>query len=86
MYYQSPGESSGWSKPYIFAAGLLVGVALGWIFQDIIGTLLRLAMVALVVIAVLYGINIWRRSQRSDDGFQDVAEADWRDLNSRRRK
>ena len=84
MYYKDPGDSSGWSKPYIFTAGLIVGVALGWIFQDIIGTLLRFAMVALVVVAALYFLNVWRRNKDTGKSSDDIADADWRDLNSRR--
>lgn len=85
MYYKGSGDSSGWSKPYIFVAGLVVGIALGWIFQGIIGTLLRFAMVALVVVVVLYFLNLWRRNNGSSKKPDDITEADWRDLNSRRR-
>ncbi len=86
MYYDDPRDSSGWSKPYIFVAGLVVGIVLGWIFQGVIGTLIRLAIVAIVVIAAFYFFNLWRKSQQPSRPDDDITEADWRDLNSRRRR
>ena len=85
MYYESPGASSGWSRPYIFIAGVVTGIVLGWIFQGVIGTLVRMGMVLLVVVVCLYVFNLWRKSQKPSSSAEDITDADWRDLNSRRR-
>jgi uncharacterized membrane protein YfcA len=86
MWYEERPAPSRWSTPYVFLAGLVIGIILGWVFQGIIGTLVRLAIVAIVVIAALYILNLWRRSKSPDRGYDDIPEADWRDLGSRRRR
>jgi F0F1-type ATP synthase assembly protein I len=86
MWYSDP-PSSRWSTPYVFIAGLVVGILLGWMFQGIIGTLVRFALLALLIAGILYFLNIWRRSNnRPSTPFDDIPEADWRDLDSRRRR
>lgn len=85
MYYEPPESSSGWSRPYIFVAGVVTGIVLGWVFQGVIGTLVRLGMILLIVAAGLYIYNLWRNSRKPSKTQSDITDADWRDLNSRRR-
>ncbi len=82
MYYE-PQSSSGWARPYIFLAGVVTGIVLGWVFQGIIGTLVRLGLIVLVIAAALYIYNMWSKSKKPS--AEDIAEADWRDLNRRNR-
>ncbi|MBX3070289.1 MAG: hypothetical protein KF883_07350 [Thermomicrobiales bacterium] len=82
MYYE-PQTSSGWPRLYIYLAGVITGIVLGWVFQGIIGTLIRLGMIVLVIAAALYIYNWWSKSKRP--GPPDIPEADWRDLNRRHR-
>jgi F0F1-type ATP synthase assembly protein I len=84
MWYQDPPAPSRWSAPYVFIAGLVIGIMLGWVFQGIISTLVRFAIIALILVGILYVLNAWRRS-KSPQNPDDINEADWRDLNSRRR-
>lgn len=87
MWYSDSSSSSRWSTPYVFLAGLVVGVILGWVFQGIIGTLVRFALLALLIAGILFLINVWRKSKRPETSpFDDIPEADWRDLDSRRRR
>ena len=67
-------------------AGLVIGIVLGWVFQGVIGTLVRLAIIGLVVAGALYFLNVWRRSKMPTREHEDITEADWRDLSSRRRR
>jgi F0F1-type ATP synthase assembly protein I len=87
MWYPESPSSSRWSTPYVFIAGLVVGVILGWLFQGIIGTLVRFALLALLIAGIVFFLNVWRKSKSPDtDPFDDMPEADWRDLSSRRRR
>ena len=87
MWYSDPPSSSRWSTPYVFIAGLVVGVVLGWLFQGIIGTLVRFALLTLLVAGIVFFLNVWRKSKNQPSSpFDDIPEADWRDLDSRRRR
>ncbi len=86
MYYIPPDKSSGWSRPYIFIAGVVTGIVLGWVFQGVIVTLVRIGIVLIVVAAVLYAYNLWRSSKQPGRPPDDITDADWRDLNSRQRR
>ena len=87
MWYPDSSSSSRWSTPYVFIAGVVVGVILGWMFQGIIGMLVRFALLALLVVGVLFILNMWRKSKSAQStSFDDIPEADWRDLDSRRRR
>ena len=87
MWHTDSPSSSRWSTSYVFLTGLVVGVVLGWIFQGIIGTLVRFGLLALLVVGILFLLNAWRKSRTPEDPFDgDIPEADWRDLDSRRRR
>ncbi|CAN5583189.1 hypothetical protein BH23CHL5_BH23CHL5_21570 [soil metagenome] len=86
MWYEAPSPSR-WSTPYVFLAGLVVGVIIGWMFQGFIGMLVRLALLALVVGAVVLAVNLWRKSNAPKRSpYDDIPEADWRDMDSSRRR
>lgn len=85
--WSSDPPSTRWSTPYVFLAGLVIGIILGWVFQGIVGTLVRLALLAILVAGAIYLFTLWRRSRApARDPFEDIQEADWRDLNSRRKR
>jgi hypothetical protein len=64
-----------------------VGVVLGWLFQGIIGTLVRFALLALLIAGILFFLNVWRKSKSTPSSpFDDITDADWRDLDPRRRR
>ena len=46
---------------YGFAAGILVGVILGWMFAGFVGAFVRVAIVAIVIVPVVLAYIAWRR-------------------------
>jgi len=44
-----------------FVAGILLGVLMGWFFVGIVGAFIRVAMVALVIVPVVFGYLAWRK-------------------------
>jgi multisubunit Na+/H+ antiporter MnhB subunit len=62
---------------YIFLAGLLIGVLIGWSMHGLIGFILRMALIAVIIGLVVVAVNFWmstRKAQKS--GTIDAA---WRD-------
>ncbi|CAN5725570.1 hypothetical protein BH23CHL4_BH23CHL4_28890 [soil metagenome] len=87
MWYPGESHSSRWSPPYEFIAGVVVGGILGWLFQGIIGTLVRFTLLALLVAGIVICLYAWRKSKRPlPYPFDDIPEGNWRDLDSRRRR
>ncbi|CAN5844569.1 hypothetical protein BH20CHL4_BH20CHL4_04370 [soil metagenome] len=87
MWYPGDSYPSRWSTPYAFIAGVIVGGILGWLFQGIIGTLVRFTLLALLVAGILFLLYAWRKSkQPQPHPFDDIPEGNWRDLDSHRRR
>jgi hypothetical protein len=86
MWYPEPPPSR-WNPIYVFLAGLLIGMVLGWVFQGVVGLLVRLALLIVLLAAAVYLYNFWRKMRDPDSRDRDgIPEADWRDLGSRRRR
>ena len=49
-----------WSS-FGFAAGILLGVLIGWFFAGFVGAFIRVAMVALVIVPVVLVYLAWRK-------------------------
>ena len=85
-YYETPKSRFSMSTPVIFIAGIVVGIFLGWVFDGLISILIRLGFVALLVVAALYLYGRWKDSKKPPDRGDGVWDADWRDLDPRRRR
>ena len=46
---------------YGFVAGIVLGLILGWLFHGVVGTVLRLLLVALLLVPLFAAFLIWRR-------------------------
>ena len=75
---------------YGLLAGLLIGAVMGWMFHGVIGTLVRLFIVALLLVPAVLAFLFWQRITRKDERprTQDVRDADWVEIeaNSRPRQ
>ena len=84
--YDSSKSSVLFSPPVVFLAGIVVGILLGWVFGGLVSILIRLGFVALLVVAAIYLYGRWKDSKRPPDRGDGVWDADWRDLDPRRRR
>ncbi len=57
---RSEGRRFRWGS-YGFAAGILVGVLMGWFFAGFVGAFIRVAMVALIIVPVIFAYLAWRK-------------------------
>lgn len=58
---------------YGLAAGLLLGMVLGWIFHGFVGTLFRIIIVALILTPFVLAVIFWQRvsNRNRDDRNRD---------------
>ena len=56
----SSGGRFEWGS-YGFLAGVIVGLLLGWMFHGLVGTLVRFALVAAVLVPIVILYLAWRR-------------------------
>jgi F0F1-type ATP synthase assembly protein I len=72
-------------KFYIFCAGLVVGLFLGWFFHGLVGTLVRIFIVLLILVPVVAAFLFWRSvsNDRSKAPMSDVTDASWREVDDR---
>lgn len=62
-HYQANGSSSGrfqWGS-YGFAAGVVVGLLMGWMFHGFVGAFVRVGLAALVIIPIVLAFIVWRK-------------------------
>lgn len=85
MYNNQNGASrSGrfqWGS-YGFAAGIFVGIIMGWLFNGFVGAFIRVGLVALVVIPIVLAFLAWRKFVApllqppvEQNGYRDYAGA-----------
>jgi F0F1-type ATP synthase assembly protein I len=69
---------------YGFAAGVFVGLILGWMFHGFVGILVRLLIVAVILGPFIAALVFWFKvSNRNRVDRSPIQDAEWRDINSR---
>jgi hypothetical protein len=71
---------------YVFIAGLVIGVFLGWMLHGLIGFVLRVALFIIAVVLVAGAISFWQSTRRSSRDPYDPTTIDttWRNSRDRR--
>jgi chromate transport protein ChrA len=70
------------------AAGLLIGLVLGWVFHKTVGFILTLLFVTPFIVLAVLAVMYWRRtSTESRAATRDawVTDADWQEVDPKRR-
>lgn len=62
---------------YIFLAGLVIGVFIGWSMHGVVGLIIRLALFAGAVALVVFAVNFWQNTRRERDN--STIDATWRE-------
>jgi hypothetical protein len=62
---------------YVFGAGLVIGIFIGWSMHGLIGLIFRLALFALAVGIVALAINFWQNTRKAQKS--GTIDAAWRD-------
>jgi membrane protein implicated in regulation of membrane protease activity len=57
---RSQGGRFQWGS-FGFLAGVLLGVLMGWFFAGFVGAFIRVAMVALIIVPVVFAYLAWRK-------------------------
>lgn len=60
---------------YGLIAGLLIGVVLGWLFSGIIGTAIRMIVLAALLVPVYFAWRFWRSTKEDEAAAQAAREA-----------
>jgi predicted lipid-binding transport protein (Tim44 family) len=60
---------------YGLIAGLLIGLVLGWIFSGIIGTAVKMVIVAALLVPVFFAWRFWRSTQEDERAAAAAREA-----------
>jgi NhaP-type Na+/H+ or K+/H+ antiporter len=71
---------------YVFLAGLVIGIFLGWMLHGLIGFVLRVALFIIAVVLVAAAISFWQSSRRNTRDPYDPTTIDttWRNSRDRR--
>jgi hypothetical protein len=71
---------------YVFLAGLIIGVFLGWMLHGLIGFVFRVALFIIAVVVVAGAIAFWQNTRRGSGNAYDptTIETTWRDPRDRR--
>jgi F0F1-type ATP synthase assembly protein I len=70
---------------YGLAAGLLIGVVLGWMFHGVVGTILWLMLIAIILTPFVLAVIFWQKTQsRVSQDRSLVRDAEWRDTSEDR--
>ena len=69
--------NSGRPTLYIFLAGLVIGIFIGWSMHGVIGLLFRVVIFAAAVILIVLAVNFWQKTRQ--DGKNSTIEATWRE-------
>ena len=72
---------------YGLLAGIVVGALFGWMFHGVIGTIVRLFVVALLLVPAVLAFLFWQRvtSKPSVPRSADVRDADWVEIEANTR-
>ena len=76
---------SGRPTLYIFLAGIVIGIFIGWSLHGVIGGLFRVIIFALAVALIVLAVNFWQKTRH--ESRDSTIEATWResrDPNTRR--
>jgi ABC-type Mn2+/Zn2+ transport system permease subunit len=67
---------------YGLAAGLVVGLFLGWMFHGFVGVVVRLIIVAIILAPFVIALIFWLKvSNKNRADRAVVQDAEWRDIN-----
>lgn len=67
---------------YGLAAGLIVGVFLGWMFHGFVGVVVRLLIVAIILAPFVIALIFWLKVSNSNRADRSaVQDGEWRDIN-----
>ncbi len=70
-------------KLYIFCAGMVTGLLLGWFFHGLVGTLIRVFLILLLMVPVVAAFLFWRsvsNERTKAKAPTDVTDATWREV------
>jgi len=68
-----------WGR-YGFAAGLVSGVVLGWIFHGVFSFIFRFGLVLVVLLPLLAIGYVWWRGNRREPGPPDATLVTWKEV------
>jgi uncharacterized membrane protein YfcA len=69
--------TSGRPALYIFLAGLVIGIFIGWSLSGVIGLLFRVVIFALAVALIVLAVNFWQKTR--EQSRDATIEARWRE-------
>ncbi len=69
--------NSGRPTLYIFLAGLVIGIFIGWSMHGVIGLLFRVVIFAIAVILIVLAVNFWQKTRL--ESKDSTIEATWRE-------
>ena len=70
---------------YGLAAGLFMGLFLGWMFHGFVGILVRLVIVTIILAPFVAALIFWLKvsnSNRQERTGSAIQDAEWRDINT----
>jgi hypothetical protein len=60
---------------YGLIAGLLIGLVLGWLFSGIIGTAIKMLVVAALLVPIYFAWKFWRSTKDDEEAAQAARNA-----------
>jgi uncharacterized membrane protein len=60
---------------YGLIAGLLIGLVLGWLFSGIIGTAVKMLIVAALLVPIYFAWKFWRSTKDDEEAARAAREA-----------
>ena len=62
------------------AAGLFIGIILGWMFHGFVGALVRMVLIIIILLPFVFAIIFWvRTTNKGRVQESGIQEAEWRD-------